>query len=386
MKNKAAAFFLSFIFKATLAQVAPSFSYSDLPLSALQVPKTFIVQELNGMGAIPVPVSGIDQVWNFGNYTPASPQPLTFYTVRTDFFPGATMYEEGLADYIKGNFIPYDVYHRLNQDGLAVLGRHYFPFALDLESVSGIPGDSLYIPEQHVPALVQPSYRYRYPQEFGDQYIFDVSYSVAGTVTFSPAGYNHAPFVKKTSESHEVTVSGWGTALVPAPGGVSEPLPVLLQRTKITVRDSFFVNGQPAPAPLLAFFGLPSGVPVEYSRSDLYRGKSYMPLLTFQHSDGSFGPVDKLWLIYDELGTAGAELLAEESTEVFPNPCSDRLFLPNVHLGTDVVLTDFSGRVVYSQTAKQIGLYEFVFPSSLKNGFYFLQTSEGVRAKIQIQR
>lgn len=386
MKNKASAFFLSFIFKATLAQVTPSFSYSDLPLSVLQVPKTFIVQELNGMGAIPVPVSGIDQVWNFGNYTPTNPLPLTFYTVRTDFFPGATMYEEGQSDYIKGNFIPYDLYYRLNQDGLAVLGRHYFPFALDLESVSGTPGDSLYIPEQSVPALVQPSYRYRYPQEFGDQYNFDVAYSVSGTVTFSLAGYNHAPFVKKTSESHEVTVSGWGTALVPAPGGISEPLPVLLQRTKITVSDSFFVNGQPAPAPLLSFFGLPSGAPVEYSRSDLYRGKSYMPLLSFQHSDGGFGPVDKLWLIYDELGTAGNVHLTEVSGGVFPNPCAERIFLPNTQTGTHIVLTDFSGRVVCSETIEQSGVYEFVFPTSLKNGFYFLSTSQGVRAKIQIQR
>jgi hypothetical protein len=251
--------------------------------------------------------------------------------------------------------------------------------------VSGTPGDSLYIPEQSVPAAVQPSFLLRYPQEFADQYNFDVTYSVSGTVTFSLAGYNHAPFIKKTTESHEVTLSGWGAALVPAPGGISEYLPVLLQRTKITVRDSFFVNGQPAPAPLLAFFGLPSGDPVEYSRSDLYREKSYLPLLSFQHSDGGFGSVDRLVLIYDELGTAGIGFFPDESAEVFPNPCSERLFLPNTQPGAELVLTDFSGKVVYSTTCIQSGMCELIFPKSLKNGFYFLHTSQGLRAKIQIQ-
>ena len=111
-----------------------------------------------------------------------------------------------------------------------------------------------------------------------------------------------------------------------------------------------------------------------------------MPLLQFSHGDGDFGPVDNLFLIYDELGTAGVEPFNDESAAVFPNPCSERLFLSDAQSGTELVLTDFSGRVVYSQTSAQSGLYELVFPTSLKNGFYFLQTSQGLRAKIQIQR
>ncbi len=368
------------------AQTPPVFQYSDLPQSAYTLPKTFFKKELSWFGSIAAPLPSVNQSWNYGSYVVAGSSAFQFLNVREDYFPGANMRREGAADYIKGNFIPYDVYYNLDADGFKEMGRHYFEFGLDLEYVSGTPGDSLYIPEQNVSATPQPAYQLRYPQTYTDQYNYDVTYSVEGMVTFSLAGYDHLPFVKKTTEMYEVTAAGWGTAVVPAPGGVSEALPALLQRVKITVTDSFFVDGQPAPAPLLAFFGLPSGAAVTFSHTYLYHGRSFMPLLHFQHNDGDFGPVDNLYLIYDELGTTGVDEVAADPVMPFPNPCTDWLFVPVTEAGTFIKLYDLNGREIVSRYFPQAGLAELYIPSEIKSGLYLLQISDGRRVKIMLRR
>jgi hypothetical protein len=146
------------------------------------------------------------------------------------------------------------------------------------------------------------------------------------------------------------------------------------------------VNGQPAPPALLAFFGLPSGSPVSFTHSYLYHGKSFMPLLHFQHSDGAFGPVDNLYLIYDELGTAALETFASGIVLPYPNPCTDRLFVPMADSDGCLTLYDMKGREILSRKVTQPGLAELPIPQEVADGHYVLRISDGRVINVLIKK
>lgn len=372
---------------STSAQTVPTYQFSDFELEDYDMPKQFTRVSLNGI--LNSPAEGSNITWDFTSYQANNPQIIQLYKVRDSLFPGSNILQTDNEDYIKGTFIPYDLYTRFDNTGNAIAGRHYFHLGMDLAFISGTPGDSLVIPDQAVEYM--PSwYSLQFPQTYPAQFTSSTKYELLGEITFSLAGYDHIPFTKQTIEIRNETIDGWGQAIIPLPTGGSATVPCILQKSSMYAVDSFFVNGQPAPSQLLAAFGMYQGEITTNSASYLYQQGEYMPLITHVHSDDDFGPVSAIYMTYDELGYASVvENDIDNLIQIFPNPSNgNNIFIKTENDIEQLQIIDIAGKIVYS--LKSIGnKKEMSIPENITNGIYFLQiinTEQTISKKFLLQR
>ncbi|MCG9911934.1 MAG: T9SS type A sorting domain-containing protein [Flavobacteriales bacterium] len=355
------------------AQTSPVFTFSDFAPEAYEMPKQFTRVSLEG--TLFQPASGENQTWDFSSHTRVNPQPKNFYASRDTFFTQANIVEPGYQDYIKGTFIPYELYMHFGQDGNQIIGRHYPRFAYDLEYISGTAGDSLIIHEQAATS-VPGNFTYRFPQTYPGIHAEESFITVNGSISFALAGYNQTPFVKKTQEIRYEEIIGYGQAIIPVNGGTAT-YPCLMQRSKTITIDSFFVDGQIVPDMLLNAFGLSQGLMFDRSQTHLFIPGAYLPLVTFVHSDANFGPVDAIYMQYDILGYAAIPE-AEPSTNfrVYPNPCyGNILYFAGDKSIKNIEITSLTGQSVF----KSKGVSSWIsVPEHLSNGIYIitLETNE----------
>jgi hypothetical protein len=74
-------------------------------------------------------------------------------------------------------------------------------------------------------------------------------------------------------------------------------------------------------------------------------------------------------------GSTGIESIATSSLSVYPNPATDYIVIDNIFAGTDITISDVSGRTVYKQTAA--GNKETLSVASLAKGIYLLTLQTG---------
>ena len=71
------------------------------------------------------------------------------------------------------------------------------------------------------------------------------------------------PLVQPNSPGYEETITAYKNKVVASGSvklkGYANPLPVLVLKNSTATKISYFVNGNPAPAPLLAYAGVTNG-------------------------------------------------------------------------------------------------------------------------------
>jgi hypothetical protein len=160
---------------------------------------------------------------------------------------------------------------------------------------------------------------------------------------------NHTPCQKITHYTRMDTIVGWGTATIPAAGGPSVPYSCLLEKRMTVATDSFYMNGTPAPAPLLSAFGLSQGQQTISNRYLLWRENSNYPLMIVNYGANNFTTPTSV-AIDANVGTAGIpDILNNQAVSIFPNPASDHVSITGVQ-NADVSISDISGRIVYRNT------------------------------------
>jgi len=376
--------FFSFFSFGAFAQTGPAFSYADYTAEDYTMPKTIQQIKLSSSELIEAPLSGSNQVWDYGSLQRSPEASLFYYPVRDTFFPGAGMMLTGEQDYIKGTFIPYNLYQTLDASGFKTLGKHFERFAMNLSQITGTPGDSMIVYPQNVANLPNPLFEVVYPQAFGNSFVSGAKQQILGEVSFSLAGYNQESFTWQTDARIEAEVAAWGTLIVPTVGGQSEPIPVLMQRTKYSLTDSFFIGGQPAPPQLLSSFGLPSGSTETNYYTHFYRAGSFIPLLSFYQGSQGFGDVVEAMLRYDELGTSSVnETFVNLDLRVYPNPATEFVQVLTQFPNTKIELFDLNGKLVYHNFYGEPGMQVLQLPLVLPNGIYQIRTSNDSGIQVQ---
>ena len=99
-----------------------------------------------------------------------------------------------------------------------------------------------------------------FPINYGDSWSSTSNTNYEFLLTVAAFGLNNVSGAAHEEEAINYSVSGWGTLRLPdVNGGPAIEHEALLLKSETTVTLTYFLGGAPAPAPLLAAFGLTQG-------------------------------------------------------------------------------------------------------------------------------
>lgn len=233
---------------------------TTIPSGALSIPvlpdtnKSIIIANASSLA---VPTRGANQNWNYSNVTGGTPS--RFWFVQPDNnpnFPNATaldIYNPSLGALTLNNS---RAYYQVNANGIFYLGFQAAAGSYSIAGATGNNADSLKALIS-VNALSTPSQTVKLPLNFGDSWSRSYVVNSDFLLTVTAFGLINVPVQVKQYITGTDSVVGWGNLTIGGNG--YNQIPALLYDRKTTAVDSFFVNGQPAPATLLGALALTQG-------------------------------------------------------------------------------------------------------------------------------
>jgi hypothetical protein len=214
-------------------------------------------------------------------------------------------------------------------------------------------------------------------------------------VTAAALGLTNAPVRLVHRFTQADSVVGYGTLVLPSPGGAPASFPALLQRTIIRQVDSLYVGSQPAPALLLRSLNMEQGQEHNSFTTAFWRANSSQPALQVYYTDATF-QTRRMWFSIWFSGeanlstAAGVQVgqLPAGALQAYPNPVLDGRFTPELggsRQPVQLVVRDLLGRQVASTVATTSE--PTVVLSGLRPGLYLVEatTRTGQRGTVRVQ-
>lgn len=339
-------------------------------------------------GAGPAPATGPANAWDYRSLAPVG-SPYVFCTYQAVPASGGIAGAQWTIprQSVLGNLgYDYTVYYRLATTGVFGLGSTIARQPKSLGAVTGTPTDSVVINRQTV--LYNGTagvVNFPLPLTTGGYANRSVRISVTGSLTIQALGLNKVPLRIIQRLQYVDSVAGSGTVRIPYTGqGAGSPaLPALLVRSRVVRQDSFLLGGSPAPASLLAAFGVTQGQITRYYSDAFWRQGSAQPVLELYYADKTYSRA-----LYSDYSTeptllaTHASLAALPGLTLYPNPAPAG---SPVVLATDatgpqpvtLTLRDLLGRTLATgtgRTGQPIGVL-----AGLPTGSYLLEigTADG---------
>lgn len=381
-----------------LAQSPITLTAANFPVSATSVER---YQDASVTGAA-APGTGANQAWDYRGLTPSGGAYtlLNLAVPANSGVPGAQWTRARTATLGNIAYV-YTSYLSLASTGRMALGRTVTRQAASITSRTGGANDSLVINRQTALYGSGNTGIVDFPLPFtvGGRNQSFFRFGVAGTITAAAASLNRTPFRIVQRYTYVDSVAGWGTLRIPVAGRPtgSDPLPALLIRSRTIRQDSVYLNGQPAPATLLAAFGLTQGATTVTYFDHFWRTGSSQPLLELYYADRQYAS-----LIFADYSTESNVLAVKASSAVaaqwqaWPNPLAAgqplQLALPGAQPTQPVqlTLTDALGRVVLQQPLPLLSggaTLPAAATQALPTGLYTLTVQQGAhRASSKLLR
>lgn len=339
----------------------------------------YFFQGANASG-VAIPAQGINRRWDYSNLTKndANNDAMSFVPANNSAYPGALRQFDNYFQ-LAGLPILQSNMQGNDEESFHGLGTHFDRQAFPLQSITGGVNDSLVIDMQNVqePDQIFQKYPVTYLSSFSSHSISRTNFHL----TIAAFGLNNVPgqFVQHTYDSRNVV--GWGKVKVPTENGPSNWIKVLLEKLSVLKVDSVYLAGQPAPAALLAAFGVSQGGTTHsFYQYRFYQRDIEAYVMNF-FMDPTFSTITGL--NYDtkfvaknpnSLIAANTTTNASTSTgmvKVYPNPSPNEFVinLANKNKAT-VVVFDLSGRQV--QRFENVSA-TLKFGRDLKPGTYVVQ-------------
>jgi hypothetical protein len=311
-----------------------------------------------------------NNVFFVNRMAPATPNPYagsSFYTNRFFQFGGLEYQIER--------------YNTLSNASLTTPGETIlFRQALPLGSFTTNPGDSLVFPVQTIP-YTTPERTLTFPTTYSSGWSTVSNSTTSFNLTVAAFGINNTPGQRRSQRSRVDSVMGWGNITLRGISntGATAPQKVLQVRSYLIVRDSFFLNGQPAPPTLLGAFGLQQGQLDTTTRVFLYRTGETTPLVEAIWEGTSFGGTPAQVMIHRQrmntVMTVGTTAAAASSA-LWPNPLriGEALKITTAAGNWIATVVNALGQPVATQTGSgNAGVQTIVLPQDLPAGTYLLQ-------------
>lgn len=255
----------------------------------------------------------------------------------------------------------------------SMLARQAFPIG----SLTGSTQDSVVVLAQ-TNVYPQPQLIQALPATMGDVFARSSRTVTLATITVTAFGLTNAPVLYVQRYAEYDSVIAWGTLRVPVAGagGGSAPIPVLLNRKRFVAQDSFYVNGQPAPAVLLGALMLTQGATGVFLSDNFLRLGSTQSVAAFNYPGTNRRQTSRV-LVSTEAGLPlrAPALVAAADAALWPNPVAAgqalRVTISGLAEPVAAVLHDALGRTVYATTLRP-GTDVLPLPAALAPGAYLL--------------
>ncbi len=334
----------------------------------------FIVAAQTGLT---LPTEGAAQTWDFATgITPDTNyvRPRTDATADTDFPSALNKRSSPLS--FQGFLIQQELYEAVDANGWYEYGAKLHAADYSLQNVTGNPNDSIHFLDHNDVYTGRADYL-QFPLNYQDAWIGTRKETVNFELTVASSSLNRTPGSQVATFTFDREVVGYGTLQIPtANGSPSAPFDVLMIKSTRTVVDSFYLGGMPAPAALLAAFGLTQGQSDVHEAYIWYRKGFGYPVGGLSIENGLAGTID----YRTEATTVSLDEWAISTSSVFPNPVAPGTTLTiefdqETDGLIDFILLDLTGRKVFEQSgiSSSQGMINTQVPESLDEGQYFYQ-------------
>jgi hypothetical protein len=279
------------LFTACLLASSAAYAQSPITITAAQFTATAASVDRFQPAAITgviAPTKGANQTWDYRSLAPTSSVVVNTYASAgaTPPFSGSVRsYPLALT---QGTFsISATAYEGFDAVGFSQLGAVVPAQTFPLVTVTGFPNDALVVPAQTTPVN---TLRLPLPLTSTTRVSRFNRVGNNSLLTVTLLGYNQAPlrFVQRITTVD--SVAGWGTVRIPVAGSAagSAPIQVLLMQRRVIEQDSFYLNGQPAPASVLTGLGQTQGGFTYSFAHYFYRQNAAQDVLSFMYTNSTF--------------------------------------------------------------------------------------------------
>ncbi|MCB9045267.1 MAG: T9SS type A sorting domain-containing protein [Chitinophagales bacterium] len=271
--------------------------------------------------------------------------------------------------------------------GIIDYGEHIDRQPLSIGALTGDPGDSLVFAQQDI--IYSPSETViKYPCTMSTTWTDVNSFNTKFNLTVSAYSLNNTPGERRTVRTEKKTVKGWGKMKVDDENGnPTGYMDVLLVELERSVKDSFYLGGSPAPAPLLTAFGVSQGQVLDEYFRFFYRAGEFKPLLELEYTNSSFTTVSSAEVHSERLAPTSVNTISKEQINIYPNPVANGSFTVKVdgaYKSISYQLYNMTGQVVAANILPANGTVSL--PADVPAGNYFikLQTEGGAYGVKQV--
>ncbi|HOY06523.1 MAG TPA: T9SS type A sorting domain-containing protein [Saprospiraceae bacterium] len=340
---------------------------------------------LGPLSTVPSLSPAVDGNWDFSAFTSDETYTNPFIAETDPFYT-----DEGIDVYVLDfksltNTLGYYVYSEFdfNENGVYDRGIYVSEQEYPLTDFTGNANDKIVFPMQ---TYVYEGGRQtmQFPATYQSSWSSVSRRSVNLNITVSAFGLNNTPFQQVFSFFRTDTVIGWGKMRIHENGVPTIPYDVLMVRSAQFAVDSFYsANGAPAPAPLMAAFGITQGQHTGVTnRYTMFREGYSRPLAIFNYGSNNYTPPANVYFDTQDLNTTGTFQPGQSTfaTVLFPNPStSGDLTLQVVGDAPQFdtyKIYDMEGKIVQKGPAQlENGVLQIRLNDPVINGTYTLQVT-----------
>jgi hypothetical protein len=303
-----------------------------------------------------IPEDGAGVVWDFSGLTLGSSFLVNYDAPSNPAFPQANITEPSFGT-ILGDLavLPSVSYSLLDDTGYGALGLTNEEIHVPLGTITGGASDTLTVLGKVI-EYTERRTLLQFPLNYGDTWNYHLDFGLDFAVTFAAFGLQGVPAQQISRDSAILTVAGYGTLILPNPGGEElEPVSIeaLMVKRNDRVTNNYTLGGQPAPQAMLNLFGLEQGESRTSTRYFFYT--KGLPRTAANINLNGNGEIDFFTISDDikNLVSSTSKVAAEPvPVRVFPNPASGSFQLafdkPDAQDWT-VELHNSLGQVVHRQ-------------------------------------
>lgn len=244
----------------------------------------------------------------------------------------------------------------IDTTGIKTLGERMDRQAFSLNT--GNPSDSIVVLKQDI-NYSAPLVRMPYPCTMGTKWNSTATSITNLTISYTPPAplppMNNVPGQRKSITTSTNEVIGWGNLKIKRldgkPSGYRQ---VLLVKNTISVQDSFFVNGAPAPAALLAQAGIQQGETRVVYQKSFYREYEMLPMCNITYENANFNDNEKKDVNMHAQRLPFPDAINDVQTvvaQIYPNPSNGTftVTVPEANEGEwTYTIADVTGKQVHA--------------------------------------
>ncbi len=369
-------YFLGFVAASLSASAQSALIFSSSNITGLKAGNTH--WNVSSNAGVKSPAMGSNQTWDYSGLKD-SVSNTTNYVAASGFAATAVADTSTFENVIGSAYIKASAVYDVDASGMFLAGRTIPVQQYSEGFLTGNNKDSSY--------WTASTYKDRqnlivFPETSGSSWSVKGYHRLTFGLSIAAFGLNKTPVAVAKHYYIKDTVIGWGTVNVPSANKSSIGYSALLVRRQTMVVDSFYVGTSPAPAVMLAAFGVKQNDTTITYNEYLYRAGTGTPMMSFTYPNNTYSKPN--YVTYD--GDNVQSSIENQGYDpaifsIFPNPVSSGPVNIRVFKMSDktwnLTLVNILGQTVAYHKIDGTGNQDIQLNlSGYKAGLYFAHVSD----------